>query len=57
MVRNAKGHREVEGSPVRRNAKGCWCNLEWVSVWVGVIDDLEWDLECFICNGELKRCR
>ena len=33
---------ECEGLPgSRRVAKGRRCDLEWVSVWVGVIGDLE----------------
>ena len=33
-----------------RNAKGHRCNLEWVSVWVEVFSDLEWDLECLFAT-------
>ena len=33
-----------------RNAKGHRCDLEWVSVWVEVFSDLEWDLECLFAT-------
>ena len=44
--KECEGSLEVKWSPVRRNAKGRRCDLEWVSMWVGVVDDLKWDLEC-----------
>ena len=50
---------EVEWSPVWRNAKGRRCDLEWVSVWVGVVGNLEWDFEWwrFICNSWAQQQR